>query len=136
MKGGAHMEHDEWKYIYNIYYKPLLLYALSLTKNQQDAEDLLQETFIKAFLSYEKNGSLKSWLVTVLKHEFINLCRKRKREVFSDDFECTESQQRTAQEDFLEKIIRDEERRILFHEIQNLTIKEKEILMEGIKRIY
>lgn len=48
------MEQEEWKQIYEIYQRPLFLYALSLTKNIQDAEDLLQETFIKAFLSYEK----------------------------------------------------------------------------------
>lgn len=126
------MEHEEWKCIYSMYYKPLLLYALSLTKNQQDVEDLIQETFIKAFLSYEKSGSLKFWLVTVLKHEFFNLCRRKQREVLSEDHEKIENQQREKQEDFLEQIIRDEERRILFQEIQNLPVREKEILMEGI----
>lgn len=35
------MEQKEWKAIYEMYYKPLYLYALSLTANQQDAEDLL-----------------------------------------------------------------------------------------------
>lgn len=52
------MEHEEWKEIYEIFYKPMLLYALSLTKNMQDAEDLIQETFIKAFLSYERKGNI------------------------------------------------------------------------------
>lgn len=36
----------------------MFLYALSLAKNVQDAEDLLQETFIKAFLAYESGGSI------------------------------------------------------------------------------
>ena len=45
------MEQNEWKQIYELYYKPMFLYALSLTNNVQDAEDLLQETFVKAFLS-------------------------------------------------------------------------------------
>lgn len=80
-KGGKRMEQEEWKQIYEIYQRPLFLYALSLTKNIQDAEDLLQETFIKAFLSYEKTGSIKYWLVTVLRNEFLNLYRKRKREI-------------------------------------------------------
>ena len=61
-KGGKRMEQEEWKQIYEIYQRPLFLYALSLTKNIQDAEDLLQETFIKAFLSYEKNiYYLENW---------------------------------------------------------------------------
>ncbi len=35
------MHQEEWKLIYKTYYKPLYLYALSLCKNQQDAEDIL-----------------------------------------------------------------------------------------------
>lgn len=79
------MEQDEWKKIYQLYFKPLYLYALSLTHNAQDAEDLLQETFVKAFLSYKSTGSIKTWLIIVLKHEFLNVCRKRKREVLNGD---------------------------------------------------
>ena len=78
------MLHDEWKLIYETYSKALYLYALSLTGNPQDAEDLLQETFVKAFLSYESTGSIKSWLIIVLRNEFYNLMRKRKREVYED----------------------------------------------------
>jgi len=53
------MFQDEWKLIYEQFYKPLYLYALSLTCNQQDAQDLLQETFVKAYLSFENKGSIK-----------------------------------------------------------------------------
>ena len=68
------MKKDEWQLIYEKYHKSVYLYALSLTKNRTDAEDLLQETFVKAFLSYENTGSLKGWLVKVLRNEFYNLC--------------------------------------------------------------
>uniref|UniRef100_UPI004056C114 RNA polymerase sigma factor n=1 Tax=Agathobacter sp. TaxID=2021311 RepID=UPI004056C114 len=78
------MLHDEWKQIYDTYKKALYLYALSLAKNTQDAEDLLQETFVKAYLSYRNTGSIKYWLVTVLRNEFYNLQRKRKKEVLDD----------------------------------------------------
>ena len=122
------MEHEEWKDIYEIFYKPMLLYALSLTKNMHDAEDLIQETFIKAFLSYERTENLKYWLVTVLKHEYYNLYRKRKREILSEEILIIEDKQ----EDDLDKLIRNEERRLLFQEIQKLPIREKEILMESI----
>lgn len=67
------MNQDEWKIIYETYSRSLYLYALSLTENRQDAEDLLQETFVKAYLSYRETGSIKYWLVTVLRNEFYNL---------------------------------------------------------------
>lgn len=106
----------------------MLLYALSLTKNMQDAEDLIQETFIKAFLSYERTGNLKCWLITVLKHEYFNLYRKQKREILSDKISITEEKH----EDYLDEFIRNEERKLLFQEIQKLPMREKEILMESI----
>lgn len=122
------MEQEEWKKIYEIYHKPMLLYAVSLTKNIHDAEDLIQEAFIKAFLSYEKKGSLKYWLVTVLKHEFFNLCRKQKKEVLEDEIQLKEKEQ----EELIDKLIEKEERRILFYAIQELPVTAKEILMESI----
>lgn len=123
------MLHDEWKSLYDIYKKPLYLYALSLTGNTQDAEDLLQETFVKAYLSYKNTGSIKYWLVTVLRNEFYNLQRKRKKEVLDDGNHLFV--QKTS-EDMLSNLIEKEERLHLFQEIQKLPIQMKEILIESV----
>ena len=45
------MKNDIFQSIYEKYYHPLYLYALSLCKNAADADDLVQSTFLKAFLS-------------------------------------------------------------------------------------
>lgn len=124
------MEQEEWKQIYEIYQRPLFLYALSLTKNIHDAEDLLQETFIKAFLSYEKTGSIKYWLVTVLRNEFCNLYRKRKREIL-DGGNIQSNQEESEEKAVIDEIIKQEERKILFYAIQELPIMMKEVLMES-----
>ncbi len=50
------MKNDVLEKIYQKYYQPLFLFALSLTKNVEDAEDLVSETFVKAFLSYDENS--------------------------------------------------------------------------------
>lgn len=128
---GMHMEQEEWKKIYEQYYKPMFLYALSLTNNVQDAEDLLQETFVKAFLSYERTGSLKAWLVKVLKNEFISMMRKRKREILSGDNHPILNE-KSGEEGIPEQLIQEEERRQLFLAIQKLPLKSKEILIESI----
>lgn len=57
-------------------------FALSLTKNKEDAEDLLQETMMKAITyqdKYTPNTNFKAWLHTIMKNTFINSYRKKKR---------------------------------------------------------
>ena len=57
--------------------------ALRLTRNPSDAEDLLQETFLRAyrgFASFKEGTNLRAWLYRILTNAFINLYRKRQRE--------------------------------------------------------
>ncbi|MGB0368052.1 MAG: sigma-70 family RNA polymerase sigma factor [Flavobacteriales bacterium] len=57
-------------------------FALSLTKNQKDAEDLVQETMVKALTykdHYQPNTNFKAWLQTIMKNTFINQYRKKRR---------------------------------------------------------
>ena len=124
------MLHDEWKLIYETYAKALYLYALSLTGNTQDAEDLLQETFVKAFLSYEATGSIKYWLITVLRNEFYNLMRKRKRESLEGE-QAVLDRIVLFESDVLDKIIENDDRRQLYLAIRALPITMREVLMES-----
>lgn len=57
--------------------------ALRMTRNPADAEDLVQETFAKAFAAFHqfKQGTnLKAWLYRILTNTFINSYRKKQRE--------------------------------------------------------
>ncbi|MBI4260094.1 MAG: sigma-70 family RNA polymerase sigma factor [Actinobacteria bacterium] len=57
--------------------------ALRLTRNPSDAEDLVQETFLRAyrgFGGFEEGTNLKAWLYRILTNTFINAYRKRQRE--------------------------------------------------------
>jgi len=74
--------------------KPLLgrLYwaAVRMTHNAADAEDLLQETYLKAFMSFEsftEGTNLKAWLFRILTNTHISAYRKRKREPQQLDIE-------------------------------------------------
>lgn len=66
----------------------LKAYALYLTQDREEANDLLQETFLKAFSNYTKftdDTNLKGWLYTIMKNTFINNYRRRvKRNTFLD----------------------------------------------------
>ncbi len=55
-------------------------YAYSLTSNRDDAKDLVQETFFKAFNNQEKfneHTNVKAWVYTIMKNTFINDYRRR-----------------------------------------------------------
>jgi RNA polymerase sigma-70 factor, ECF subfamily len=57
--------------------------ALRLTRNPSDAEDLLQETFLRAyrgFASFKEGTNLRAWLYRIMTNAFINIYRKRQRE--------------------------------------------------------
>jgi len=57
--------------------------ALRLTRNPADAEDLVQETFLRAyrgFASFQEGTNLRAWLYRILTNSFINTYRKKQRE--------------------------------------------------------
>ncbi len=68
--------------------QPLKAYALYLTQNREDANDLLQDTLLKAYANYQKftsDTNLKGWLYTIMKNTFINNYRRMvKRNTFID----------------------------------------------------
>lgn len=60
----------------------LFAFAMNLTKDEESARDLLQETAYKAFKyrdRYEPQTNLRAWLMTIMRNSFINDYRKRKR---------------------------------------------------------
>jgi RNA polymerase sigma-70 factor (ECF subfamily) len=67
--------------------------ALRMTKNPADAQDLVQETFVKAFAAFgqfTQGTNLKAWLYRILTNTFINTYRKKQREPYQgtiDDLE-------------------------------------------------
>lgn len=84
----ARFERDALPYLDQLYAG-----ALRMTRNPADAEDLLQETFVRAFSAfhqYQDGTNLKAWLYRILTNTFINGYRKKQREPLqssSDDVE-------------------------------------------------
>jgi RNA polymerase sigma-70 factor (ECF subfamily) len=57
--------------------------AMRLTRNPTDAEDLVQETYLRAFRGFggfKEGTNLKAWLYRILTNSFINTYRKKQRE--------------------------------------------------------
>lgn len=65
-------------------------FALRLTTDPTDAEDLVQDTIVKAFRffnSYEKGTNAKAWLFRILKNSYINNYRKKSKQPHQVDYD-------------------------------------------------
>jgi RNA polymerase sigma-70 factor (ECF subfamily) len=75
---GVRFERDVLPFLDQLYAA-----AVRMTRNPADAEDLVQETFTKAYASFHQfqpGTNLKAWLFRILTNTFINTYRKRQRE--------------------------------------------------------
>jgi RNA polymerase sigma-70 factor (ECF subfamily) len=67
--------------------------ALRMTRNRSDAEDLVQETYLKAYRGYgtfREGTNLKAWLYRILTNTFINAYRARRRHPEESELEEVE----------------------------------------------
>lgn len=75
------------------YAQSLYSTALRMTRNQSDAEDLVQEMYLKAFrsfASFETGTNLKAWLFRILTNTFINTYRAKQRRPQESDLGSVE----------------------------------------------
>ncbi|MBO4938787.1 MAG: sigma-70 family RNA polymerase sigma factor [Oscillospiraceae bacterium] len=71
-------------------YESVYRYVLSLCRSDSEAQDLTQETFLKAMKAadhFEGNSSLYTWLCAIAKNLWLNKCRKEQRVVSSSSCE-------------------------------------------------
>ena len=69
-------------------------FAYRITFNEDDAKDLVQETYLKAFRfidSFQKGTNAKAWLFRILKNSFINEFRKKNKEPVKIDYQEVET---------------------------------------------
>jgi RNA polymerase sigma-70 factor, ECF subfamily len=92
--------------------------ALRLSGNAADAEDLVQETMLRAYRSWDRftlGTNAKGWLLTILRHLFINEYRRKRRHPESVDLDTIEPfavfedvQEKDPQGAFFDRIVDDE----------------------------
>jgi RNA polymerase sigma-70 factor (ECF subfamily) len=104
--------------------------ALRMTRNAADAEDLVQETYLKAYRAYgsfEEGTNLKAWLFRILTNTFINTYRAKQRRPGETDLDDVEDLYlyhrlggleaamagRSAEDELLERFTDDEVKRAL-----------------------
>lgn len=79
--------------LYNNYFHEIFLYLRSITRSEQLAEELTQETFFKAMKSLDKfkgDCDVRTWLCQIAKNSYYSYCRKNKRMSYEEIPESTE----------------------------------------------
>lgn len=118
------MEPDVLKECYSRYQREVYLYLLSLCKDPHLAEDLLQETFLKALLSLsDSHTNVRAWLHMVARNLFFDYARRTK---YTAPQELTETVDNDS--DPLEEILKDERNRILYQALSQLEERKREVL--------
>jgi RNA polymerase sigma-70 factor (ECF subfamily) len=79
---------EEFTRLVNVYSGPIYRLAFKMIGNQTDAEDVLQNTFLKVFQhlkEFEGRSSLSTWIYRIASNEALMLLRKRRPEVSIDE---------------------------------------------------
>ena len=125
------MKQEIFEQLYRRYYKPLFLYAYSLTHVKEDAEDLTANTFVKALTTFH-GGNIQAWMYTVLRNEFLDLKKRQNREVLCDE----QTVEIPVMDDVLETYIQNEQRQWLYKQVNSLPRREREVMLLTIQTDY
>ena len=117
------------------YLDGLYSYGLVLSRNRAEAEDLVQETCLRALRAMGRlrpDSNVKSWLFTILRNIWLNQLRQRKTApgvVDLDSDEYVTNQEVDSSKDPHAAFVSDLEREQVRHAIQQLPVEFREIIM-------
>lgn len=111
--------------LYYLTYKPLYAFILSLTLNKEDAEDIMQETYIKIRGSchlYKSQGNPMAWIMKIAKNIFLMKIRQEKNKETVEFDECRDMLA-------LNQISSTEDRLLLEHLFQYISEIDRNIII-------
>lgn len=119
------MEQEILEALYRRHYGAVLLYCITLCGDEQLAQDIVSDAFVKAYLSLPDDvPSFQYWLLRVCKNLWIDHLRKQKYRTSS------EPPERLADPVTPETAyIRDQEHRALWNAIHSLPLRDRELVM-------
>lgn len=118
------MDNDILEQIYHRYAGQVYLYLFSLCHSHALAEDLMQETFLKALCSMElSQDAVLPWLLRVAKNLYIDAWRKQRHHTEA------KKEQKSSEEELLNCLIHKEQNRRLYQAIQALRAPEREAVV-------
>jgi RNA polymerase sigma-70 factor, ECF subfamily len=97
--GTAHERLHEFEEVALVHLDALYRTALRLTGSRAEADDVVQDTFLRAFKSFDRfnpGTSCRAWLFTIMRNAFLNRLRAAGREVLEPDMDRHESERMSS----------------------------------------
>lgn len=106
LKGCVRNDAAAQRELYNQYSPKMLAVCYRFAHNREDAEDMLQEGFIKVFTqihSFENRGSFEGWIRRIIVHTCINILKKNKK--FNESVDLIHATRLQVREDSVPAVI-------------------------------
>lgn len=111
--------------LYAMYSREIYLYLFSFCHSHTLAEDLMQETFLKAILSLpDEHTNMRAWLYMVARNLFYNHRKKHGQEVSYD-----QAIDLSGGDDLMNRILKDERTQHLYRALAQLEERKREVLL-------
>lgn len=106
LKGCLNNDPSAQRELYNRYSAKMLAVCYRYAHNREDAEDMLQEGFIKVFLqihTFENRGAFEGWVRRIIVHTCINILKKNKK--FNESVDIIHAHSLHVREDSVSSIV-------------------------------
>jgi RNA polymerase sigma-70 factor (ECF subfamily) len=106
LKGCLNNDPSAQRELYNKYSAKMLAVCYRYAHNREDAEDMLQEGFIKVFLqihTFENRGAFEGWIRRIIVHTCINILKKNKK--FNESVDIIHAHSLHVREDSVSSIV-------------------------------
>ena len=113
--------------IYNKYARIVYKYIFCMTKDEDVAEEIVQDTFLTAVEkidSFKGESKISTWLCQIAKYKWYDRLKKHKKVLPLEDLEKNQSLENILEEDFLQK----ENRKELFKKMQKLDEQTRNVM--------
>lgn len=110
------MTNNDLETVYQLYYRDVYFYTLSLCKNPNVAESIVSDAFYRALVSLKQTDGIKPWLFTVSRNLWYDTLRKRKRFSEQPIEECLLS----CEDHALETLVKNEQKRAVLRAVDSL----------------
>ena len=130
IRGLKQGSYEDFNILYSIYADMLYGFILNLTKSPIEAQDILQDTFMRIWQTRERINlelSFKTYLYTIARNLIIDSLRRQVDNVAFDEYVCSEAFQKYAENNVEMNISFDEFQEKLYKAKEKLTQRQKEI---------